>query len=229
MFERGGPTLWELMVQAMSSTERGYDLIARKFDYTPFRTPDPILEAMAKEIGSIGSALDVCCGTGAAMKHLQPLTRERLAGIDTSQGMLDEARRRLGDGVVLVRGDALTMRYEQEFDVVTSVGAFGHILEKDEPLFLARIHAALKLGGRFVFATGPRPRPTSPWFWMAHGFNAVMRARNALYKPEFIMYYLTFLWPEVWRKLERAGFRAEGKTGLVGHPYERAVIVVATR
>src|SRR6476660_3949618 len=103
------------------------------------------------------------------------------------------------------------MTYENEFDGVTCVGAFGHILEKDEPEFLRRIHTALKPGGRFVFATGPRPRPTNVWFWAAHGFNAVMHVRNAIYKPEFVMYYLTFLWPEVWRKLERAGFRAEGK------------------
>jgi SAM-dependent methyltransferase len=95
MFEDGGPTFWELMVQAMSSTEHGYDLIATKFDHTPFRTPDLVLEAMAKEIGTVGSALDVCCGTGAAMKHLRPLCRERVVGLDMSQGMLDEARRRL--------------------------------------------------------------------------------------------------------------------------------------
>lgn len=234
MFEQGGPTFWELMVQAMSSTERGYDLIAKKFDHTPFRTPDVLLEAMVKEIGPIESALDVCCGTGAAMKHLRPICSKRVVGIDMSQGMLDEARRRLEDvkgapSIELVRGDALDMPFRNEFDVVTSVGAFGHILEKDEPAFLASIHRALKPGGRFVFVTGPRPSPTKPWFWMAHGFNAVMRVRNAVYKPEFVMYYLTFLWPEIWRKLERAGFRVEGKTGLVGKPYEKAVIVVATR
>jgi ubiquinone/menaquinone biosynthesis C-methylase UbiE len=228
MFEDGGPTFWELMVQAMSSTERGYDLIAKKFDHTPFRTPDVLLEAMTKEIGPIGSALDVCCGTGAALRHLDPIVKKRLVGIDMSQGMLDEAHGHVPKAE-LVRGDALAMEYKDEFDVVTCVGAFGHILEKDETEFLRRIHAALVPGGRFVFVTGPRPRPSNVWFWAAHGFNAVMRVRNAVYKPEFVMYYLTFLWPEVWRKLERAGFTAEGKTGLVGAPFEKAVVVVATK
>jgi hypothetical protein len=42
MFYPQGPTLRELAVQALSSTERGYDLLAPKFDYTPFRTPEEI-------------------------------------------------------------------------------------------------------------------------------------------------------------------------------------------
>src|SRR5512143_703349 len=102
MFHPRGPTFVELMRQALVSTERGYDLIAPKFDYTPFRTPEPVLIAMAKLIadprsGPVRSALDVCCGTGAAMRHLRPLCSERVVGIDFSNGMLDEARRRLED------------------------------------------------------------------------------------------------------------------------------------
>src|SRR5512140_1300104 len=97
MFHPKGPTLLELTRQALASTEQGYDLLAPKFDYTPFRTPDPIIDAMLRCIGgprSIDSALDVCCGTGAVLRALRPLCRERVAGIDFSQGMLDEAGRR---------------------------------------------------------------------------------------------------------------------------------------
>ena len=95
MFHPKGPTFRELAVQALSSTERGYDLLAPKFDYTPFRTPDGLLETVATHIGdrkSIGSALDVCCGTGAAMRMLRPLCRDRVVGLDFSQGMLDVCR-----------------------------------------------------------------------------------------------------------------------------------------
>jgi ubiquinone/menaquinone biosynthesis C-methylase UbiE len=239
VFHPEGPTFLELMKQALASTEEGYDMIAGKFDRTPFRTPDSIVQAMAEVIGgprSIDAALDVCCGTGAAMLALRPLCRERIVGLDFSQGMLDEARRRLdadGDAgaarVELVRGDALALPFEDEMDVVTSVGAFGHIERKDEERFVAGIFKALKKGGRFVFATGTAPPPTSTWFWAAHGFNAVMRARNALLKPPFIMYYLTFLWPEVEALLTRAGFRVEAIAGKCPHPYERAILVVATK
>jgi SAM-dependent methyltransferase len=168
------------------------------------------------------------------MRHLRPLCTERVVGLDFSAGMLDEAHRRLADApgdarIELLRGDALALPFQQEMDVVTSVGAFGHVLPEQEDRFVAGIVRALKLGGRFVFATGRRPRPRDAWFWMAHGFNAAMRVRNAFLKPEFIMYYLTFLWPEVRPLLERHGLRVVAHEGLCPHPYERVVIVVAEK
>jgi ubiquinone/menaquinone biosynthesis C-methylase UbiE len=237
VFHPEGPTLVELMRQALASTERGYDLLAPKFDRTPFRTPDPVLEAIARSVGgprSIGSALDVCCGTGAAMAHLRPLCRERVVGLDFSAGMLAEARRRLADApgdahVELVRGDALDLPFDAEMDVVTSVGAFGHVLPEDEDRFVAGIARALAPGGRFVFATGRPPRSLDAWFWMAHGFNAVMRVRNALLRPPFIMYYLTFLWPDVRPLLERHGLRVVAHESSCPAPYEKVVIVTAER
>jgi ubiquinone/menaquinone biosynthesis C-methylase UbiE len=237
MFGKDGPTFGELMKQALASTERGYDMIAPKFDQTPFRTPDEVLAIMAKEIGeplSIDSALDVCCGTGAAMRQLRPLCRERVVGIDFSTGMLAEAERRLGDApgsarVELERGDVLELPFESEFDVVTCVGAFGHVERPDEDRFVAGIVRALRPGGRFVFATSPMPRANEPWFWLAHGFNAVMRVRNAVLRSQFIMYYLTFTWPEVRPLLERHGLRVEARTNVCPHPYERAAIVIATK
>jgi ubiquinone/menaquinone biosynthesis C-methylase UbiE len=236
-----GPTFLELMRQALASTERGYDLIAPKFDYTPFRTPDPVLDAMMRAIREdtpegrpIRAALDVCCGTGAAMSHLRVLCKERVIGLDFSQGMLDEARRRLerapGDAAIeLVRGDALALPFESEVDIVTCVGAFGHILPEDEDRFVAGIARALRPGGRFVLATGEMPSVTSASWWMARGFNAVMRVRNAVLSPQFIMYYLTFLWPNVRERLERHGLRVEARRGLCPAPYDRVIIVVATK
>ncbi len=233
MFEPGGPTFVELMKQALSSTRDGYDQLAPKFDKTPFRTPDPILERMAERIGPVDAALDVCCGTGAAMRWLRPMCRQRVVGLDESQGMLGQASRRLADApgdaaVELIVGDALDMPFREEFDVATCVGAFGHILENDEPRFIASIYRALKPGGRFVFVTSELPSLAEPSWWMARGFNAAMRVRNAIIKPEFIMYYLTFLWPTVWRKLERAGFKAKAERGVFAK-YPSAVLVIATK
>ena len=49
MFRPGGPTFVELARQALSSVERGYDLLAPKFDLTPFRTHDELLEGRPNE------------------------------------------------------------------------------------------------------------------------------------------------------------------------------------
>ncbi|MFW5921548.1 MAG: class I SAM-dependent methyltransferase, partial [Polyangiales bacterium] len=131
MFHRQGPSLWELIVEGLQSTERGYDMIAPKFDYTPFRTPDWVMEPAIARVGQVDRALDVCCGTGAAMRLLRPHCRREVLGIDFSDGMMHEAGRRIaedsqgGAGVRFVRGDALEMPFEDAFDVATCFGAFG--------------------------------------------------------------------------------------------------------
>jgi SAM-dependent methyltransferase len=132
MFHPKGPTFLELAHQALSSTERGYDLLAPKFDYTPFRTPEVILDAVADHLRAdapFGAGFDLCCGTGAAMRMLRPLCRERVVGIDFSQGMLEVARQRTSDApgtapLEFVRGNVLSMPFDRT-----------------------------KPGGRFVFAT----------------------------------------------------------------------------
>jgi ubiquinone/menaquinone biosynthesis C-methylase UbiE len=236
MFHPNGPTFWELARQALSSTDHGYDLIAPKFDYTPFRTPDAVLELVAAHVakgGPVRRALDVCCGTGAGMRWLRPLCTEATIGIDRSPGMLAEAERRLADApgdapLFFVRGDALALPFERELDLITCFGAFGHILEEDEPRFVDSIARALVPGGRFVFVTSEHPPITSPELWMARGFNLAMRVRNAVIKPEFIMYYLTFLLPECQRLLEQRGFDVEVVRDLFPAPFARARLVVAT-
>ncbi|HEY1557308.1 MAG TPA: class I SAM-dependent methyltransferase [Kofleriaceae bacterium] len=228
MFHPHGPTFRELMRQALASTERGYDLLAPKFDLTPFRTPEPVLDAMDGVIGPVGAALDVCCGTGAMLRHLDGLASDRVAGIDFSHGMLAEARRHVPRAELLY-GDARDLPFDQEFDVATCVGALGHVEPADEDRFVGGIARALRPGGRFVFATSHRPAAISPWLWAAHAFNAVMRVRNAVRTPAFVMYYLTFLWPEVRPLLERHGLAVEARERLCAPPFQRAVIVVATR
>ena len=237
MFHPKGPRLGELIHQGLQSVERGYDLLAPKFDYTPFRTPEDVLAASLALAGgprSVERALDVCCGTGAAMRHLRPLCRQGVVGVDLSQGMLDEARRHLADApgearVELVRGDALSLPWSEEFDLVTSFGAFGHISERDEPRLVEGIHRVLRPGGRFLFVTADRPSPWRPGYWMARAFNAAMHVRNALWKPPFVMYYLTFLLPRARALLEAHGFTVEVHEGVMPEPFTPYLVVVATR
>jgi ubiquinone/menaquinone biosynthesis C-methylase UbiE len=217
MFSPEGPSLRELAVQALSSVERGYDLLAPKFDHTPFRTPDSVLDAVAaalKRTGSYDTGLDLCCGTGAGMEVLASVCRQSITGVDFSGGMLDVARKDLhGIGVPevnWVRADARSLPFRPgSFGVVVSFGAFGHFLPSELPGLFAQVHSVLRPGGCFAFPVLAPPRPTSPVFWMLLGFDGVMRVRNAVWRPPFVMYYRAFRLGEVRRELERAGFAVE--------------------
>lgn len=152
MFTAGGPGFWELAEQALSSTERGYDLLAAKFDWTPFRTPDAIVlgtEQYLRAGPPPRSSIDLCCGTGVGLEMLRRMTLERLVGVDFSRNMLEQARRRLESvsaargephpQLELIRGDVLELGDRTElhsrFDIATCFGALGHIREVDSGRF----------------------------------------------------------------------------------------------
>jgi ubiquinone/menaquinone biosynthesis C-methylase UbiE len=240
MFEKDGPTFIELMKQALQSTKGGYELLATKFNKTPFRTPDVIVEKTVEMIGEkVGASMDLCAGTGAGLVALREKTKDRLVGVDFSPAMLAEAKKALripGDlstvrnpRIELVESDIFNVPYQSEFDVVTCFGAFGHILREDEPRFLALIRKALVPGGRFIFATATKPPFYQPKALIAHGFNGVMRLRNALISPPFIMYYLTFMMPDVERLLRWTGFEVKKHEGLFDAPFESVVVISARR
>jgi len=216
MFSPHGPTLRELAVQALSSVEHGYDLLAPKFDHTPFRTPDRVLDAVERALEPMGPferGLDLCCGTGAGMDVLRTVCRESVTGVDISAGMLAVGREQLpADGALRlswVRGDARALPFGPAFDLVVSFGAFGHFLPGELPGLFAQVHSVLRPGGRFAFPVAAPPRPTSPWYWALLGFDGAMRVRNAVWRPPFVMYYRAFRLSDVRRELVRAGFAVE--------------------
>ncbi|QES48777.1 SAM-dependent methyltransferase [Streptomyces venezuelae] len=220
MFAPMGPSVRELAVQAMSSIEQGYDLLAPKFDHTPFRTPDRMLDAveetLAQAEGSFGAGLDVCCGTGAGLGMLRRLCRERVTGVDFSAGMLAEAERvhggtAGGPAPDFVRADAraLPPALADAYDLAVSFGAFGHFLPAERPALFRGVHGALRPGGVFAFPIGAPLPMASPLYWAAAGFDAVMRVRNAVWRPTFVMYYRTFPFGGVREDLRQAGFTVE--------------------
>lgn len=215
VFTPEGPTLRELAVQALSSVERGYDLLAPKFDHTPFRTPDAVLDAVASALGRMGpfrDGLDLCCGTGAGGEVLARVCRESVTGVDFSAGMLAVAQKRApvaGPRLGWVRGDARALPFAAAFDLVVSFGALGHFLPGELPGLFGQVHSVLRPGGLFALPVSAPPRPRSTAFWTLLAFDAVMRVRNAVWRPPFVMYYRAFRFGDLRRELERAGFRVE--------------------
>ena len=215
MFHSQGPSFLELARQALSSTIDGYDLLAEKFEYTPFRTPDLFVEVLVRELtnGSCENVLDIGSGTGAIPRGLlrKKSFLGEIVGVDNSPGMLEEARRLTSaefddPKVIYELQDALAMQYDEEFDVVTSSGAFGHFEIFEYETLIAGINRALKPGGRFIFLTYPEPTKANPAYWMAKGFNTAMHFRNLILPTEFIMFYLRFTVEQSAEILWRHGF-----------------------
>jgi SAM-dependent methyltransferase len=236
VYTKDGPTFAELMRQALSSTEQGYDLLAPKFEQTPFCTPSSVIERCLGDLAPVETALDLCCGTGAGLVGLLPLVRQRLVGVDFSEGMLREARTKVAlhkgkqpEKLELVHRDLYGYPAAGEFDLVTCFGALGHIEERDEPKFLSLVRNHLKPGGRFVFVTTRSASPLSKRAIVGRAFNGVMRVRNLLIKPPFIMYYLTFELPKIERLLRFHGFDVHVREGLFPAPYLELVRVTAQR
>jgi ubiquinone/menaquinone biosynthesis C-methylase UbiE len=193
LFAPQGPSLRELGVQALSSVEHGYDLLAPKFDQTPFRTSSRVLDATAGALSALGpfeDGLDVCCGTGAGLLALSRLCQGSVTGVDFSAGMLAQARL-AHPSATLVRADARALPFTEKFDLAVSFGALGHFLPAERPAVFEGVHRALRPGGLFAIAIEALPPVTSPGYWALLGFDAVMRVRNAVWRPPFVMYYGT--------------------------------------
>ncbi|NDU76190.1 methyltransferase domain-containing protein [Actinomadura sp. DSM 109109] len=208
MFSGRGPSLRELAVQALSSVERGYDLLAPKFDHTPFRTPDRVLDATAgalRPFGPFGQGLDVCCGTGAGMRVLGSLCDGRVTGVDFSAGMLAQARQAHPEAE-WVRADVRSLPFDGAFDLAVTFGALGHLLPGERPAVFGGVYRALRPGGLLAFPVGAPPPVGSRLYWALLGFDAVMRVRNAVWRPPFVMYYRTCPLDALRDDLSAAGF-----------------------
>jgi ubiquinone/menaquinone biosynthesis C-methylase UbiE len=91
--------------------------------------------ALCAAIASLEPArtLDVACGTGFLTQHL----RGEIVGLDQSESMLEEARRQ-APGTTFVRGDALSLPFDDEdFDRVFTGHFYGHLDDEQRAAFLS--------------------------------------------------------------------------------------------
>jgi SAM-dependent methyltransferase len=126
------------------------------------------------------SLLDLGCGTG---NHTKLLKDEfAVTGVDLSEGMLGEARKKNAD-VSFHQGDARTFNLEQQFDVVIMMSAvLGYQLTNEaviETLKNANRHT--KPGGLFIFDVWNGPgvllqKPTPKLKEIKHGDCEIMRS-----------------------------------------------------
>jgi len=237
MSYKNGPTVRKLCKCFLSSTEKGYDLLAPEFDHTSYRTPDWVLKAVVSAIGPVGSAqsgLDVCCGTGAATRAIRPLCRDHVVGLDISEGMLTVAREEslaLGGRphIDFIRADVLDIPFVDEFDLVVCLGALGHIQKQHQHQFIDQIAKTLQPRGRFITLAPDKYSLVSWRYWASLACNIITRVRNILIRPRFIMYYGHCSWPRIKELLKAHTFKVEVKDLGLRKPYSNYRLLVASK
>lgn len=192
------PTFLELARQALSSTRRGYDLLAPKFEETPYATPTEWIESSLTQVERMFAStrperrgLDLACGTGRGVRALRKYCTT-VEGLDFSAGMLEQAARlsQETEGVEWVCSDLDNVRLTPErYDRIVTYGAWGHILPGFRFHLLTQVMNALRPGGVFLTLTSNEPRIWEKRFWYYLIFDLAIWLRNRLWFQEFHMYY----------------------------------------
>jgi trans-aconitate 2-methyltransferase len=124
--------------------------------YSRLSTPQTAMgrDVLARlELAGDETVLDAGCGSGNVTELLvDRLPAGRVIAVDGPPSMVREARERLPDRVDVREADLLELELEEPVDAILSTATFHWILDHDR--LFARLHAALKPGGRLVAQCG---------------------------------------------------------------------------
>ena len=178
----------ERVVQAYTRLARVYEAWARLTEAGPRRR---VLALAATRDGE--AVLEVAIGTGAQLIELaQRNPTGRTVGIELSDGMLAEARKKLAAAgieqrVELLRADALELPFEdQSFDLVVNSYMLDLLPRDDIPRALSEFGRVLRSGGRLVLSNmtiGERRRHRVWDALYARGMNLTANCRGVLAAP----------------------------------------------
>jgi trans-aconitate 2-methyltransferase len=146
--------------------------------------------------------MDAGCGSGrVTAKLLDRLPEGRVLCVDASEAMIGKARETLGDRAEYLVSDLAELEVAEPVDLVFSTATF-HWLPDHDRLF-ARLHAAIKPGGKLVAQCGGAG-------------NVAEHARHIIdvaMRPEFASHFegMSMMWNfatpvETEERLRRAGF-----------------------
>jgi ubiquinone/menaquinone biosynthesis C-methylase UbiE len=164
----------------LTDVVRNYDWAAPRYDRWADLVFQHVLgvekyrEKTLRLPGSLEDAtvLDIGCGTGRNFPILVPRVgaRGRIIGFDYSEGMLEQARKRVAaqgwNNVELIRGDAVKLvGVPENVDAVTSIWCLGIVYDLEAAL--GRALDVLKPGGRIAIMDFARARPDhGPLHWL---------------------------------------------------------------
>lgn len=107
--------------------------------------------ADALRISKSDRVLDMACGSGRHMIHLQRYANQ-VVGLDFSRSLLRHAATSLGGNAALVRGDMRALPFFSAFDAVCNFfTSFGYFCDdRENESVVAQVERALKPNGRFL-------------------------------------------------------------------------------
>jgi ubiquinone/menaquinone biosynthesis C-methylase UbiE len=136
--------------RAYDALAPAYDLLTSGHDHDRWTA---LIEGCARDAGLTGTRLlDVACGTGNTLASALDRGYD-VTGVDISEGMLEQARAKLGGAVRLVEADVRRLPALGEFDLVWCLGdALNYLAGEDElAAAFAGIRRNLDRAGVVVF------------------------------------------------------------------------------
>jgi predicted TPR repeat methyltransferase len=101
--------------------------------------------------GGVHTVLDLCCGTGLLAAELAGLGY-RVTGVDSSESMLELARRRVGTDASLVRAALPSLPVDGPFDAaVSTFDGFNYLTADELRQTVGAVAGRLRPGGWLVF------------------------------------------------------------------------------
>ncbi|MBM7804170.1 2-polyprenyl-3-methyl-5-hydroxy-6-metoxy-1,4-benzoquinol methylase [Geodermatophilus bullaregiensis] len=142
-----------------------------------------VVSAYCRLLASGGSILEIGCGEGILLEHLDRGRFRRFAGVDISSVAVDRARVLEDDRTTFTCADAEAHVPDRAFDLVV----FNEVLEYfDDPLALVRRYEPfVEPGGHFIvsmFAGIHTARTRSIWRWLESRYAVVAHTRVATHR-----------------------------------------------
>ena len=111
---------------------------------------EPMYEVIVEEIQKLqgGKILDVGCGNGNLFTYL-PDGKYGLFGVDFSENMIEEAKKKCGQKATFSVADAENLPFDNDaFDIIVCNASFHHYIHPDT--VLKEMHRVLKDGGNVL-------------------------------------------------------------------------------